>query len=76
MNLFRIMAGKWRMFVLFEPKDGVETFINPKFSESDYRFISEILKREWPQKEIIEVEKVVEVLKEGSSKPSALNKAN
>jgi len=70
------MAGKWRMFVLFEPKDGVETFINPKFSESDYRFISEILKREWPQKEIIEVEKVVEVLKEGSSKPSALNKAN
>ena len=60
MNMFKIMAGKWRMFAIFEPKDGVETFISPKFSESDYRFISDILKREWPQKEFVEVVKEVE----------------
>jgi hypothetical protein len=80
MNFFKIIAGKWRMLVLFEPKDGVETFINPRFSEGDFQFISEILKKQWPKKEVIEVVKEVEVevVKEvpvASGKPSVLNRA-
>jgi len=32
MNYFKIVAGKWKMLTCYEPKDGVETFVNPKFS--------------------------------------------
>jgi agmatine/peptidylarginine deiminase len=53
MNYFKQAAAKWRMFVLFEPKDGVETFISPKFSDKDYQFIADILRKSWPQKEVI-----------------------
>ena len=59
MNFFKICAGKWKMFTLFEPKDGVQTFINPKFAEKDYEFIGDILRRQWPQKEIVQVVKQV-----------------
>ena len=51
MNHFKIQAGKWRMMAQFEPKDGVETFISPKYSEAEFSFISEILKRNWPKYE-------------------------
>lgn len=70
------------MMAQFEPKDGVETFISPKYSEAEFSFISEILKRNWPKyekqvvvKEIkVPVEKVIHISDPG--KPSALNKAN
>ena len=52
MNLFKVVAGKWRMLTLFESKDGVQTFINPKFNEGDFHFINEIIKKQWPQKQI------------------------
>ena len=32
MNYFKIVAGKWKMIACFEPKEGIETFVNPKFS--------------------------------------------
>lgn len=48
MNYFKIVAGKWKMLTLFEPKDGIETFVSPKFAEGDYQFISELLKKKWP----------------------------
>lgn len=31
MNYFRVVAGKWKMIASFEPKDGIETFVSPKF---------------------------------------------
>ena len=32
MNYFKVAASKWKMLTLFEPKDGIETFISPKFN--------------------------------------------
>ena len=48
MNYFKVVAGKWKMLTLFEPKDGIETFVSPKFAEGDYQFIGDILKKKWP----------------------------
>ena len=32
MNLFKVVSGKWKMLTLFEPKDGVETFVSPGYN--------------------------------------------
>lgn len=59
MNYFRVVASKWKMLTLFQPKDGIETFVSPKFSEGDYQFIGEILKKKWPESKEIVIEKPV-----------------
>ena len=53
MNYFKIVAGKWKMLTLFEPKDGIETFVSPKFAEGDFQFIADILKKKWPENKVI-----------------------
>ena len=55
--------------------------MSPKFSEADFQFIGEILRREWPQEKVKEVVKVQEVIKEvpvqvNTGKPSVLHRAN
>lgn len=82
MNYFKIAASKWKMLTLFEPKDGIETFISPKFNEGDYRFIGDILKKKWPEFKVVEVEKPVikevikEVVRNTGTKPNRLHDAN
>jgi hypothetical protein len=82
MNFFKIVAGKWRMLTLFEPKDGIETFVSPKFAEGDYQFIADLLKKKWPESKVVEVEKPVykevikEVVRTTGTKPNRLHDAN
>lgn len=84
MNYFKIVAGKWKMLTLFEPKDGIETFVSPKFSEAEYAFIGEMIKRSWPQEKVVQVEKPVirevevikEVVRNSGAKPNRLHEAN
>ena len=81
---FKVVAGKWRMMAIFEPKDSFETFVAPKFAEKDYFFISKLLRANWPEpKEVIkevQVPKEVEVVREvkvgSSGGPCMLCKAN
>jgi hypothetical protein len=82
MNYFKVVAGKWKMLTLFEPKEGIETFVSPKFAEGDYQFIGDLLKRKWPESKVIEVEKPVikevikEVVRNTGTKPNRLHDAN
>lgn len=55
MNSFRVVAAKWRMLAIFESKEGVETFISPKFNETDFTFINKILNDKWPKPEVPKV---------------------
>jgi hypothetical protein len=63
MNYFKICAAKWKMLTLFEPKDGIETFVSPKFTEGEYQFIGELLKKKWPSEKVIQVEVEKPVIK-------------
>lgn len=48
MDKFVTTASQWRLLAELEPKDGVETFKSPQFSDRDYVFVYEILMKAWP----------------------------
>lgn len=49
MDKFKLSQVQWSLLANLEPKDSVQTFVNPKYSAKDFTFIKEVLKKQWPQ---------------------------